>query len=136
MGRERTQFKKGESGNPSGRKRVPEHIKKASKLTQHQLRKELSEFLLANERQVKEIANDEEAPVIRRILAKTCLSALKGNEKCTLLLLERTVGRVRETLEIQMPTPYVVEDISSGKSIELGSKDPTIDAEVIDENHD
>ena len=47
-------------------------------------------------------------------------------------MLDRTIGRVKEEVEIKLPTPFIVENLE-GPSTYLGAKDDSIDAEVIDD---
>lgn len=94
---ENQKFKKGQSGNPDGAKlhdRIPGEIKRlASKEVE-----EIGALILNGDtHQIKQIASDDSAPVLKRWIATVVVKALaKGDYKALDAILDRMVGKVKQ----------------------------------------
>lgn len=125
-------FKKGNPGGP-GRPRSPKHIKRLAKLTREEAKQLFVELMHKSQREIEEICADKDRTVLELAVAKVALEAVKGGDISRIgFMLDRTIGRVKEEVEIKLPTPFIVENLE-GPSTYLGAKDDSLDAEVVDD---
>ena len=124
-------FEKGNPGGP-GRPRSPKHVKRLAKLTREQAKQLFVDFMHKSQTEIEAICKDKDRTVLELSVARIALEAIKGADvKRADFLLDRSIGRVKEEVEISMPKPMIVEDISTGKNKLLGAEEP-IEAEVVD----
>ncbi len=114
-------FKKGESGNPSGRPAVPKDLRNVRNLHDGELKRLISKYLRMTQRKLKDVANEEQhTPMIDSILAAVLINAhAKGDIYRILPLLERLCGRVAaQPTEVELPQPMIIKR-RNGETIEL-----------------
>lgn len=94
-----TKFKKGMSGNPGGRPRVPDDIKLARQLTSFELDRILNKCAFLTLPQIEQLSSkgNTESPIFEMIVAKILHMAFKnGDAWRTEFILNRLLGRVRD----------------------------------------
>lgn len=115
-------FQKGQSGNPGGRHKLPEDIRKARALNQVELERTVNRFLYMDRAQVQEAIKNPETPMIDLMVASIMAQAAqKGDERRLEFILQRMIGRVTDKIEVKTPTPFVISR-ASGDQLVLGAK--------------
>lgn len=131
MGREKTQFKKGNPGGP-GRPHSPKHIKQVAKLTREQAKQLFLELMHKSQTELEQIVKDKSRTVLQLAVARVALDSVKSGDISKIgFMLDRTIGKVKEEVEIKLPKPMIVENLE-GSGVMLGAKDESIDAEVVE----
>lgn len=103
MGSEKTQWKKGQSGNPSGQPKLPEDIKAARKLTTIEFERAVNKYLYQDKAAITKAAADPSTPVIELLITSILHKAVVlGDEKRLAFLLDRIIGKVKERMEIEV----------------------------------
>lgn len=101
MSKEKTQFKKGISGNPSGRPKNDPLIQKVKETTYKEFITQLHKFgNLTREEVAQEIMNPE-ATMFQVMFGQIVASAAKGDRDARQVLLERLWGKVKDELKIE-----------------------------------
>lgn len=71
--------------------------------------------------ELQQVIRDPETDAADLMICQIVVHAIKtGDQKRLDFILERTVGKVKESLEIQTPTPVVIKR-KNGEEIELGT---------------
>jgi len=131
VGREKTQFKKGNPGGP-GRPHSPKHIKQVAKLTREQAKQLFLELMHKSQTELEQIVKDKSRTVLQLAVARVALDSVKSGDISKIgFMLDRTIGKVKEEVEIKLPKPMIVENLE-GSGVMLGAKDESIDAEVVE----
>lgn len=116
-------FKPGSSGNPTGRPTVPKAIRDMKKLNALELEQLVSTLFYANAQKVTEILADDNAPMIERIVAQILLGTLTTGHMVTFdQLLNRVIGKVRETIKHEGVAPTMTVIYPDGLREEFSSK--------------
>ena len=117
-----TRFKPGQSGNPGGKPKVPDDIRKARTLNQIELERTVNRYLYMDRAQVQEAIKNPETPMIELMVASIMAQAAqKGDERRLEFILQRMIGRVTDKIEVKTPTPFVVQR-ANGDQLVLGAK--------------
>lgn len=106
MGNEKTRFKKGTSGNPNGRPRVPVEILEMRKLNQIELERILNKCAFLTLPEIESLSSKENinTPIFEMVVAKILHNAFKsGNIWGAEFILNRLIGRVVDSNK--MPPP-------------------------------
>jgi hypothetical protein len=118
------QFKPGQSGNPGGRPKLPEDIKKARKLNQVELERAVNHLLFCTRDELQAIVKNPETPMLEVMVASIMAqAATKGDQMRLEFVLARLIGKVKDQLEVTVPTPFVIRR-PSGETLELGMDKP------------
>lgn len=97
MGKSKTSFKKGQSGNPAGRTPLPPEIKALRAMGQVELERMLNHVIFADDAQLKALLKDKDAPRFMVGAAKMVEKFCKyGDIFVYHALLDRLIGRSRE----------------------------------------
>ena len=108
----KTKFKPGQSGNPGGRAKIPEDIKQARTMTNHQLMRRLTDFLQMDRDAVRAIAQDPKAPMLDVIVASIVAKAATASDHQRLnFLFDRIVGKVTDKIEVNPFSEMSLEDL-------------------------
>jgi len=93
-------FKPGQSGNPNGRPKTREDLKKVKLLTSDDVRRLLQKLLDMPTSELKKMVNDPTTPSMELLMARVIDQGLMGgNPQMLNFLLDRTIGRALENKE-------------------------------------
>lgn len=100
MAKSKTTFKPGQSGNPNGRPKLPEDIRKASQLTNEEFIRLANRFFAMSRAEIQETLQDPKATLLELIVGGIAARAAKDNDHTrATFLLDRTIGKVAETIK-------------------------------------
>lgn len=115
-------FKKGESGNPGGRPRLPDDLKTIQQLTADEYNRRIAKHLRMDRTELDAVLNNPATIIFDLIIAKTLQkSAEHGDINKAEYLFSRTLGKPKETMEVMQPPPMVIERTDGSQTI-LGVK--------------
>lgn len=117
-------FKPGDRGNPGGRPKLTADEKKLQKLTKPMVAKLLTETCGMTRTDMERAAQEPNTTAIKILFIKAVLDGLdpKGDAvKACEFILNRTVGKVKEEIEMHLPVPTIIE-YPDGSQTLLGSK--------------
>ncbi len=127
-----TRFKKGVSGNPGGKPKIPEDLKNIKVFSSQELHRIISRHLRMGKEESLAFVDEGSADMISLIVASALNRSLESGDFYKVeQLLMRLLGRVTDTVEVPHPVPVVIER-RDGSIVELTTKQPdqpTIEAE-------
>lgn len=125
MAKEDGQFKPGKSGNPKGRPALPPEVRKSLRLTNEEFIRVASEFLLLSAEEIKLKLTDPKANAVELLVGNLVTTAIypmtDDYMRAVSLLLDRTIGKVKESVEITIPKPTIIRR-RNGEEVVLGSE--------------
>jgi hypothetical protein len=108
------QFKPGQSGNPGGK---PKGI-----LTNDKIQGVIGRFADMTRDELQAVIQNQKSSMLEITVASILAQAAKGGDYTRLeFLLSRTIGKVKDQLEVSTVKPYIVERLD-GTTLELGAK--------------
>ena len=88
------QFKKGVSGNPSGRPAVPDDLKRATRLTQTEFLRKANQFIAMTAVELHATAKDPKTTALELLIISIIQKGvIEGDEKRLGFLLDRLIGK-------------------------------------------
>ncbi len=96
MGKEKTQFKKGVSGNPSGRPKADKTVRQFQETTYKDFISKLQLFGGMAKSELKQVVDDPSTAVFDLIFARILYDAMAGKSDARQVLLDRLWGKVKE----------------------------------------
>lgn len=115
-------FLPGQSGNPSGRRKLPEELKDIAEFTAEEIKRMFAKYGRMPVELVKEAANDLQIASIEAVIASGIMRAIKDGDYARLsYFLDRTIGKVTEKTEIEMPEPVIIQR-ANGEEIYLAAE--------------
>ena len=116
------QFQPGQSGNPSGRPKLPDSIKRLKKMTAIEVDKLLNEFMSMTKVEIDELMASDETPMLKKIVGQIFIKAAEHGDQSRLnFLLDRTAGPVKNDIDINIiPKPMVFER-TDGSQVIMGT---------------
>jgi hypothetical protein len=113
-----TKFKKGRSGNPGGRPKLPPDVREAKNLTQQQLILILNKLMFMTDFEIKQLLNDPKTNKFERIVGRILDKAdLHGDSVRLEFLLNRTIGKVTEKVQHTLPRPVIIKRLDGTEVI-------------------
>jgi hypothetical protein len=131
-------WKPGQSGNPSGRGKMPAELQKASKLSAHKLIAAVNKYIHMTKDALNADLRRPEASMLELLVGGMIARAVKDQDPVRAnFILDRTIGKVIDKMEIDvssLPKPVFIERLD-GTMVELGHKMvETIEGEVFEDN--
>lgn len=115
-----TRFKKGQSGNPNGRPRIPEDLKMARRLNKLELEKLLNQFLFMTPPEMEERVKSADVTAIEAMIGSIIIKAVKdGDQQRLNFILERLIGKVKDQIDLTVVKPFIIKR-PSGEIVEMG----------------
>lgn len=103
-------FKKGQSGNPGGRPKIPEHLRKVPLLTDQALKYTISMYFEMTCAELEKARYDKKTKSLDAAVITMIQKAINEGDYYTLDgLFNRVVGKVTDKIEHKLPEPTVVE---------------------------
>lgn len=100
-----TRFRPGQSGNPSGKPKLPPELAAITSLTRIEAVKIISKYLRMKPDEAIAATQDPNTPIIDKMILKICAEGLaKGDEKKLGFLLEKALGRDPVSTEVTEST--------------------------------
>lgn len=94
-------FKKGVSGNPNGRPRLPDEIKEARALTQSALHKTINELIHCSRDELALKLKDPQTTMLQLMIGSIISQATqKGDQLRLNFVLDRLIGKVKEDINL------------------------------------
>lgn len=117
-------WKKGQSGNPEGRKKLPDDLQEAkNKYPKHVIQAMLAQCLDKKVVELEEILKDKNNKVIDHLVGRIALfGILKGDPQRFEFILSRMIGKVTEEQEIKIIEPFIIESYDKKKKVTCGVK--------------
>jgi len=115
------QFKSGQSGNPNGRPKMPEEIRKARKLNQIKVAQILNDFANMNDEEFVAMLADTNTSKLERMIASAVTKAQTGEFTALNFILDRMIGKVTDKVEHKLPRPTVIKLLGEDAVMVLGS---------------
>lgn len=118
----KTRFKPGVSGNPKGHPSTKKGERKV--LTRPRVEEEISKLADMPKDELMEVASNPKTPMLTIMIASVMVHAAKeGDSQRLNFLLDRSIGRVVEKLELTKAEPFVVHRLD-GSALEIGANPP------------
>ncbi len=113
------QWKKGQSGNPAGKKPDPPELKRLKNLTKAELVDVGNLIIKGDVGTLQRLAKDPQATVLQRMLAAVAAKIInKGDMQSLDVLLNRMVGKVKDEVALTSNLPQVVVNLpSNGREV-------------------
>ncbi len=105
-------FKKGQSGNPSGRARLPQEIRDAKRVTSEKFIALTSKYLNATKLELADALKEDALPYLDRIVINVIQRAADGADLVRLdMLLNRIIGKVPDKIESE--NLHIIEQVKA-----------------------
>jgi hypothetical protein len=123
-----TRWKPGESGNKTGRPRLPAHLQNIPSLTADEVNKIMSKYTRMSLTELEQVILEKKAPALEMAICSNLIKSITSGDYANLqFILDRSVGKVTEKSEIAVSPKAVSDDeldlIPKEKLIELLSGD-------------
>ena len=103
----------GQALNPGGRPKLPEELKQFKELTSEEVKRLFAKYARMNREQVQSAVTDKDTPMFELVIASGLVKAVKEGDYTKLnFVLDRTIGKVSEKTQIEMPEPVIIRRIS------------------------
>lgn len=106
-----------QEGNP-GRIPKPYQVQEIRRLTALEIEEVASMLLQSKMALIAEIVNDPDASVLKRWFASCIITGIKESDMSRLnAVLDRTIGRVKQHIEVSTAEPFIFEALDGTKTI-------------------
>jgi hypothetical protein len=114
-------FKKGKSGNPSGRRKTPEHLRAHAPLDSEEVKRIMGKYTRMTRLEIQACIEDPLTPAFELAIASTLAKAIKFGDVARMdFFLNRIVGKVKEEQDVHISV--ALQNLSDAEIIDL-SKD-------------
>jgi hypothetical protein len=114
-------FEKGDER--AGRPRLPGDVREARKFTSGEVQRVLTEFMHMTPTELAERLTSGDATMLEGFIGSIMQRGIKDGCPTRLnFLFERTIGKVKDQLEVSLPKPFVITDVDGNPKATLGSK--------------
>ena len=122
MEKKDTRFKKGQSGNPGGRPKLTDDMKRLSKLSKTSLEAAMNKFLHIDRAGLKVIANDPASTMLDIAIASILTKAVtQGDQQRLDWIVSRLIGKVTDKVKVDMPRATILERAKGDEQLVLGA---------------
>ena len=122
MGKEKTQFKPGQSGNPGGRSKVEAELDKLRRMNLEQFSEWTQKLWLAPLSEINELVKRKDLPLFVHMVLSVMLEIHDGGRAADLAcLLPYIVGKPKDTIAHELPEPTIIH-FKDGSKLEMGVK--------------
>lgn len=131
-----TQFKKGQSGNPKGRPKTREDLKKIKLMTADEASRLIQKIVDMDADKLADMMADPKTPALEIMVAKVVLKAIQEGDTSRInFIFDRTVGKVIDKREVEVrPVTYEATVREDGTLIQQVAAEEaageTIDGEI------
>ena len=116
-------FKPGQSGNPSGRPKLPEDLKKARRLNQIEVGRLMNRFSDMSIGELRKLMENPSVSTLDLMIGKIVIEAIKHGDQSRLnFILDRMIGKVTEKVEHKLPKPTVIKLFGEDAVMVLGNQ--------------
>lgn len=106
---------KGVSGNPKGRVKMPEEVRRLDALTKAQTKALFAKLVNTPLEELQEMAKDKSKSTLEHVVIRVLLMGIKHGDATRLdRILDRIIGKVKEEKELSFVKPRIIHDISDG----------------------
>lgn len=121
-------FVPGQSGNPSGRPKLPTDLKNAKKMDRIEIDRTLSSYLRKTKDELSEIARDPKATALQLFVLSIITKGItEGDQSRLNFLFDRIIGKVKEEIDVSVyPKPIIIKRMD-GSEVVLTSQDQVIE---------
>jgi len=108
-------WKKGQSGNPNGRPKLPGDLWRARGLNQLEFERTVNQFLFQDREYLNRILNDPKTTAFELLIGQMITMAIKqGDFQRLNFLMDRILGKAKETIDHNVKSvPHWVEQLYS-----------------------
>jgi hypothetical protein len=125
-------FKKGQSGNPSGRVKIPDYLRKVRPFTNDEIRRTIAQIGRMTLNECREIRENKDSSAMRATIASCYIDAWeKGDIYKLEMMFCRTIGRPETKPVGENPEPLIIQR-ANGEQVLLTSAKNIEDDEVLD----
>lgn len=115
-------FQKGQSGNPGGRPKLPPELKAIKELTVEEVKRIFAKYARMSIPEIEKCALSQDLPIFELVVASGLRRAFTyGDYKRLNFILDRTIGRIVDKTEVNLPAPLIIRSNNHGE-IELTSR--------------
>lgn len=115
-----TKFKKGVSGNPSGRPKADPKVTQFQKMTYNEFIDHLQKYGAMTQAEMVIHLDRDDCTMFEKIFGRLIYQAAKGDKAARAVLFERLWGKVKDSIEITRIEPFIIQR-PSGAEVELGA---------------
>ena len=95
-------WKKGQSGNPGGKPKIPDDIKETRSLNQYELERIINRYLHMTKGELVAAIKNDATPMMEVTVASIVLKAASGGDHLRLdFILNRLIGKVKDKVQIE-----------------------------------
>ena len=114
-------FKKGQSGNPGGRVKMPEELKKARRMNTVACQEIMDRLIKMPLSKIKELMQNPESTAFELMLGKIVAEAIaKGDHMRLSFILDRLIGKVTDKVVVDAPKPLIMKLIGEDAVLAIG----------------
>jgi len=116
------QFKKGKSGNPGGRPKLPPDVRAAMKLNKSAFVRLVNEYLWIPWDDSQKRLRSKDCSLMEMAIGEMALAAANGCGQSMDRILNRLIGKPRDKMELTIPTPFIIAKTDGTPVYELGAE--------------